>query len=442
MTRVGATILLEVDNGQPVLRPRGYYSASETYVYNSEFRDYVLLDSVDGTGNRITHYFIVRNFGDNIKGVTPVPGDKSSNRRWEESSKIEFIVANSITADMIQAGAITASKIQVAGFNFKNNNIWGGAKFGEGAGIDIVSLNSNRAFRAYKDDTHYVEMFYREDEWGFKGVDGDVNNPIFSLGRKLVGGTWEDQNIVAGWSMTDSGFTSNKFIAPSYDDNGNLISWGSGSKLLSNGGLMISPANNGILPPSTGAMQAARIAAVGDNALILGLEVIAHGNGYLKEITALKLSAKNDYSTPKTTPVALDVEAGNVNIRNGALQIAQGSSISLNGLLYFGNPTISASSTINVGFSSGHFVMISAISGNPVVSVASGLPVGSWFLIGQATKAGGYYYVKLSGNDRFNSRGVAYQEIRSHNQDPTLIFKLSSTVWIVGNLPLNWTEWS
>ena len=328
MTRVGATILLEVDNGQPVLRPRGYHSASKTYVYNSEFRDYVLLDSVDGTGNRITHYFIVRNFGDNIKGVTPVPGDKSSNRRWEESSKIEFIVANSITADMIQAGAITASKIQVAGFNFDNNNIWGGAKFGEGAGIDILSsnLNSNRAFRAYKDGTHYVEMFYREDEWGFKGVDGDVNNPIFSLGRKLVGGTWEDQNIVAGWSMTDSGFTSNKFIAPSYDDNGNLISWGSGSKLLSNGGLMISPANNGILPPSTGAMQAARIAAVGDNALILGLEVIAHGNGYLKEITALKLSAKNDYSTPKKPPVALEIVSGDFNFSNGIFYMAGGTS--------------------------------------------------------------------------------------------------------------------
>lgn len=113
MTRVGATILLEVDNGQPVLRPRGYYSDSETHVYTNEFRDYVLLDSVDGTGNRITHYFIVRKFGDEIKGVPPVPGDKSPNRRWEESSKIEFIVANSITADMINSDSIFSLQMNV-----------------------------------------------------------------------------------------------------------------------------------------------------------------------------------------------------------------------------------------------------------------------------------------------------------------------------------------
>ena len=323
MTRVGATILLEVDNGQPVLRPRGYYSASETYVYNSEFRDYVLLDSVDGTGNRITHYFIVRNFGDEITGVAPVPGDKSTSRRWEESSKIEFIVANSITADMIQAGAITASKIQVAGFNFENNNIWGGNKFGEGAGIDILSsnLNSNRAFRAYKDASNYISMFYNSaSDWGIIGKVGGAD--LLKLGP---------ESFISGWKMKTTGFEGGDFkyptisgSAPNYS-----VSGGQGSKLFPDGGIMLIPTGTGILTPSSGLMQAGLIKAEGSNAYIMGLEIIAHNNsgyGSLASVTALKLSAKNDYLTPSKRPVALEIVAGDLNISNGILYMAGGTS--------------------------------------------------------------------------------------------------------------------
>lgn len=338
---------------------------------------------------------------------------------------------------LMSGGRIQTNFLNIGSLNMSETRLWGGAEPMTGKGLALVNDPGDRKFVVYENANNYVEMFQREDEWGLKGVNGDANNPIFSLGREYVYNSstkqweWVNNNKIAGMEITSNGIRSIGF-SPSLQN---------GSCYAKNG-FSVYASGSGVLAPSTGALQAGIITAKGDNALILGLEVIAHGNGYLKEITALKLSAKNDYSTPEKSPVALDVVAGDVNIRNGSLQVSQGSSISLDGLLYFGNPTISASSTIYLGFSSGHFVMLSPISGNPVVSVNAGLPVGSWFLIGQATTAGGYYYIKLSGNERFNRRGNAYQQVHSHNQDPTLIFKLSSTVWIVGNLPVNWIEWS
>ena len=260
-------------------------------------------------------------------------------------------------------------------------------------------------------------------------------SPVFQLGGILDNGEWKDNNIIAGWTITNSGFTSKEFTPPTYDDYGTPVSWGSGSKLLSNGGLMISPSGNGILPPSSGLMQAARIAAVGDNAIIYGLEVIARGDGYLKEITALKLSAINNYSTPSKRPSALEIASGDVNIGIGNF-------MTMKGQLHFDNVISSSASVITLTKDSGHFIHLNPASGNPVVSVSSGLPLGSWFIIAQTSSAGGYYYMKLQGGERFMRRGTSYQQVNAHNQDPSFIFKLTSTVWVIGNLPVNWIDWN
>lgn len=347
---------------------------------------------------------------------------------------VETLVADTALVDKLIGRELNFTLGSVGGFKMESTLLYSGAKFGTGgAGIAMQSMTNNYGFNVYKDNNNYVEMFQRSSEWGLKGV---VNGTlVFQLGGILDNGEWKDNNIIAGWTITNSGFTSKEFTPPTYDDYGIPVSWGSGSKLLSNGGLMISPSGNGILPPSSGLMQAARIAAVGDNAIIYGLEVIARGNGYLKEITALKLSAINNYSTPSKRPSALEIASGDVNIGIGNF-------MTMKGQLHFDNVISSSASVITLTKDSGHFIHLNPASGNPVVSVSSGLPLGSWFVIAQTSSAGGYYYMKLQGSERFMRRGTSYQQVNAHNQDPSFIFKLTSTVWVIGNLPVNWIDWN
>lgn len=269
------------------------------------------------------------------------------------------------------------------------------------------------------------------EEAPFKvSIDGDLfcsnrdGQELLRLGRI---------NQICGWTMTKTGFTSENYTPPSYDASGKLVSWGTGSKLFSDGGLMISPENNGILTPSTGLMQAARIVAHGNSAGILGLEVNARGNGFLNEITALKLSAINDYSNPQTPARAIQVDAGDVYIDKG--------NIVLRGRMIF-DKEVATGSSVTLTASSGHFVWLYPVTGNLTVTVASGLPLGSWFVIGQTSEAGGSYYIKFNGSDKIVRRGKSYSQVHSHDQDPSFIFKVGSTTWILGNLPVNWIEWN
>ena len=347
---------------------------------------------------------------------------------------VNNIVSNQAFISKLDGYEFNFKKGTAGGFKMESTLLYSGAKFGTGgAGIAMQSMTNNYGFNVYKDNNNYVEMFQRSSEWGLKGV---VNGTlVFQLGGILDNGEWKDNNIIAGWTITNSGFTSKEFTPPTYDDYGIPVSWGSGSKLLSMGGLMISHSGNGILPPSSGLMQAARIAAVGDNAIIYGLEVIARGNGYLKEITALKLSAINNYSTPSKRPSALEIASGDVNIGIGNF-------MTMKGQLHFDNVISSSASVITLTKDSGHFIHLNPASGNPVVSVSSGLPLGSWFIIAQTSSAGGYYYMKLQGGERFMRRGTSYQQVNAHNQDPSFIFKITSTVWVIGNLPVNWIDWN
>ena len=115
----------------------------------------------------------------------------------------------------------------------------------------------------------------------------------------------------------------------------------------------------------------------------------------------------------------------------------------MKGQIHFDNVvTYTGSGAVTITADSGHFIYLTPITGNPVVSVSSGLPIGSWFIIAHATTAGGFYYIKLSGSDRFRRRGNAYQQVNSNNQDPSLIFKVNNTTWIIGNLPVKWIDWN
>lgn len=349
---------------------------------------------------------------------------------------VNKIVSNQAFISKLDGYEFNFKKGTAGGFKMESTILYSGAKFGTGgAGIAMQSMTNNYGFNVYKDNNNYVEMFQRSSEWGLKGV---VNGTlVFQLGGILDNGEWKDNNIIAGWKIKTTGFEGGNFkyptisgSAPNYS-----VSGGQGSKLFPDGGIMLIPTGTGILVPSSGLMQAGLIKVEGDNSMLVGLEIIAHGNGYLKEITSLKLSARNDYSTPSKRPSALEIASGDVNIGIGNF-------MTMKGQLHFDNVISSSASVITLTKDSGHFIHLNPASGNPVVSVSSGLPLGSWFVIAQTSSAGGYYYMKLQGSERFMRRGNSYQQVNAHNQDPSFIFKLTSTVWVIGNLPVNWIDWN
>lgn len=228
---------------------------------------------------------------------------------------------NKLSTNILKAGSITADMLSVAGFTFENNNIYGGSKFGEGAGVNIVSDTSERAFKAYKDENNFVSMFYNSDnDWGLVGKVGGAE--LLKLGT---------ESIISGWKIKTTGFEGGSFEYPTYSgSSGNyVISGGKGSKLFPDGGIMLIPTGTGILQSSSGLMQAGLIKAEGTNAMITGLEVIARRTGTggtFAQVTALKLSAKNDYSNPKYTPIAIEITSGNINLSNGILNLSGGAS--------------------------------------------------------------------------------------------------------------------
>ena len=221
-----------------------------------------------------------------------------------------------LRTNLLTADSIKANMLSVAGFTFQDNKIYGGSSFGVGAGVQITSIESEKSFKAYKDASNYISMFYNSaSNWG---IIGKVNGAdLLKLGP---------ESFISGWKMKTTGFEGGDFKYPTTSGSAPdvSVSGGQGSKLFPDGGIMLIPTGTGILAPSSGLMQAGLIKAEGSNAYIMGLEIIAHNNsgyGSLASVTALKLSAKNDYSTPSKRPLALEIEAGDVNIENGDLTL-------------------------------------------------------------------------------------------------------------------------
>lgn len=145
-----------------------------------------------------------------------------------------------------------------------------------------------------------------------------VNGGVFSVDKvgkvimtnaEITGKITSTSGEIGGMLITNNGIRSTDF-------NPNTLV---GSCYAKNG-LSVYASGSGILIPSSGLLQASRITAIGTNASITGMEIVAHNNsgyGAQSEVTALKLSAINDYSTPSKKPLAIDVESGDVVVRNG-----------------------------------------------------------------------------------------------------------------------------
>lgn len=114
-----------------------------------------------------------------------------------------------LKTNILAADSIKANMLSVAGFNFADYKIYGGAAYGSGSGIQITSTTAERSFKAYKDTNNYIGMYYNSaTDWGIKGVVGGATylqlgniNKIggFEIGSGRIG--------VADSNMSYNGFS-------------------------------------------------------------------------------------------------------------------------------------------------------------------------------------------------------------------------------------------
>ena len=100
-----------------------------------------------------------------------------------------------LKTNILAADSIKANMLSVAGFNFADYKIYGGAAYGSGPGIQITSETAERSFKAYKDTNNYIGMYYNSaTDWGIKGVVGGATylqlGNINKIGGFEIGSTY------------------------------------------------------------------------------------------------------------------------------------------------------------------------------------------------------------------------------------------------------------
>lgn len=142
-----------------------------------------------------------------------------------------------------------------------------------------------------------------------------TDGKLIAVNGQFTGKITATEGEIAGLKLSNNGLRSSDFNASSKV----------GSCYAKNG-FSVYASGSGVLAPSTGALQAGIITAIGTQASITGLEIIAKntsGNATLSEITALKLRAIDyvDDSIKMAPTAALIVEEG-VSIFRDAVEIA------------------------------------------------------------------------------------------------------------------------
>ena len=123
-----------------------------------------------------------------------------------------------LKTNILKANSISANMLAVAGFSFQDYKVIGGKDFGVGPGVKMTSTDAERSFKAYKDASNYISIFYNStNDWGLKGVIG--GNSVFQLGNPAGGGTFigpfnftktqlvSSLDVTIGSSVYKQGFT-------------------------------------------------------------------------------------------------------------------------------------------------------------------------------------------------------------------------------------------
>lgn len=174
-----------------------------------------------------------------------------------------------------------------------------------------------------------------------------TDGKLIAVNGQFTGKITATEGEIAGLKLSNNGLRSSDFNASSKV----------GSCYAKNG-FSVYASGSGVLAPSTGALQAGIITAIGTNSEIIGLEIIAKNtSGYatLSKITALKLRAIDyvDDSKKMAPTAALIVEEG-VSIFNGDVEVNGKSTF--NGAVYFKNVQ-------NVNGKSNHYLCIDRSTG-------------------------------------------------------------------------------
>lgn len=155
-----------------------------------------------------------------------------------------------------------------------------------------------------------------------------TDGKLIAVNGQFTGKITATEGEIAGLKLSNNGLRSSDFNASSKV----------GSCYAKNG-FSVYASGSGILAPSTGALQAGIITAIGTNSEIIGLEIIAKNTSNyatLSKITALKLRAIDyvDDSKKMAPTAALIVEEG-VSIFSGEVEVNEKSTF--NGAVYFKN---------------------------------------------------------------------------------------------------------
>lgn len=293
-----------------------------------------------------------------------------------------------LRTNILKANVITANMISVIGFTFADNKIIGGKDFGVGPGVKVTSTDSEKSFKAYKDASNYISMYYNSaSDWGLKGVVGGAELLKLGITNKLgpfaIEGSWlRGSNLALSGSQLNFSYSGHQVYVGSHPDMTTAGNAKLGTFMLSGGGYGGLGSNK----------QVALIAGAPNN-----------GNSYAMAVTQGML---------KIFP--------NVHIVSGVFRAYMTGT----------NPGIT------LGNEYPNIICLYGTGNRKKVNLYAGMEIGSHFFITSEASQG--FDILCTGSERFYRNGNTYVAVQSSGQDTVLVMKTDTYKWTACQLPINW----
>ena len=293
-----------------------------------------------------------------------------------------------LRTNILKANVITANMISVIGFTFADNKIIGGKDFGVGPGVKVTSTDSEKSFKAYKDASNYISMYYNSaSDWGLKGVVGGAELLKLGITNKLgpfaIEGSWlRGSNLALSGSQLNFSYSGHQVYVGSHPDMTTAGNAKLGTFMLSGGGYGGLGSNK----------QVALIAGAPNNA-----------NSYAMAVTQGML---------KMFP--------NAHIVSGVSRAYMTGT----------NPGIT------LGNEHPNMICLYGTGNRKKVNLYAGMEIGSHFFITSEASQG--FDVLCTGSERFYRNGNTYVAVQSSGQDTVLVMKTDTYKWTACQLPINW----
>ena len=293
-----------------------------------------------------------------------------------------------LRTNILAANSIKANMLSVAGFTFADNKIIGGKDFGTGAGIKITSIAAEKSFKAYKDASNYISMFYNSDsDWGLKGVVGGAELLKLGITNKIgpftIEGSWlRGSNLALSGSQLNFSYSGHQVYVGSHPDMTTAGNAKLGTFMLSGGGYGGLGSNK----------QVALIAGAPNN-----------GNAYAMAVTQGMLKMFT-----------------NASIVSGIYRAYMTGS----------NPGIT------LGNEHPNIICLYGTGNRKKINLYAGMEVGKHFIITSEESQG--FDILCTGSEKFYRNGKTYVAVQSSGQDSVLVMKVDTYKWTACQMPINW----